>query len=169
MKNFIKVFALLSIVALPLAVALGRPSSGRAGSEIDVVQQALYEGGIALEHNDADALERYYANEWLSVSPTGAAIASGKGFSATRNGELVYESIKISEPVTRVYGLTAVSTSVVTVKGHHKGRDIGGTHRVSTALVKKGGHWQIVSLVTFPIVKPTSVATGAFPPSTSPQ
>ena len=49
-----------------------------------------------------------------------------------------------------VYGQTAVSTSRVTVKGRHKGQDIGGTYRVSTTLVKKSGRWQIIALVTSP-------------------
>jgi ketosteroid isomerase-like protein len=146
------------VLLMPLLLALsafspaaaGQPSLDRAAEDLQAVQQALYEGGEALARNDADALERYYASEWLSVSPAGVVLASGKGFSATRSGELVYDSIEIADPVTRVYGQTAVSTSRVTVKGRHKGQDIGGSYRVSTTLVKKGGRWQIIALVTSP-------------------
>lgn len=146
------------VLVMPLLLALSafspaadsQPPLDRATEDLQAVQQALYEGGEALARNDADALERYYASEWLSVSPAGVVLASGKGFSATRSGELVYDSIEIADPVTRVYGQTAVSTSRVTVKGRHKGQDIGGSYRVSTTLVKKGGRWQIIALVTSP-------------------
>jgi len=148
-KPVLRIPLLLALSALGPA-ANGQPPLDRASEELQAVQQALYEGGEALARNDADALERYYASEWLSVSPAGVVLASGKGFSATRSGELVYDSIEIADPVTRVYGQTAVSTSRVTVKGRHKGQDIGGSYRVSTTLVKKGGRWQIIALVTSP-------------------
>ncbi len=149
MKRILAISCLLALSAFSPA-SYGQLPLDRAAKELQAVQQALYEGGEALARNDADALERYYANEWLSVSPAGVVLASGKGFSATRSGELVYDSIEIADPVTRVYGQTAVSTSRVTVKGRHKGQDIGGTYRVSTTLVKKGGRWQIVALITSP-------------------
>lgn len=149
MKTAIRVLTLLILSAASISQA--QSTTDQATKTLDEVQQTLYDGGKALERNDADALERYYAREWLSVSPAGVVLASGKGFSATRNGTLVYDSIKISDPVTRVYGTTAVSTSVVTVRGHHNGQDIAGTHRVSTTLVKKGGSWKIVALITSPI------------------
>lgn len=149
MKTVVKSFALVLLFAASICQA--QSATDPDAKALDDVQQALYDGGKALERNDADALERYYASEWLSVSPAGVALASGKGFSATRNGKLVYDSIKISDPVTRVYGTTAVSTSVVSVRGHHNGKDISATHRVSTTLVKKGGGWKIVALVTSPL------------------
>jgi ketosteroid isomerase-like protein len=148
-KQVLLMSLLLALSAFGPA-ADGQPPLDRAAEDLQAVQQALYEGGEALARNDADALERYYASEWLSVRPAGVVLANGKGFSATRSGELVYDSIEIADPVTRVYGQTAVSTSRVTVKGRHKGQDIGGSYRVSTTLVKKGGRWQIIALVTSP-------------------
>jgi ketosteroid isomerase-like protein len=122
----------------------------RAEVELQAVQRALLEGADALARNDADALARYYASEWLSVSPAGAVLASGKGFTATRNGDLAYTSVEVNEPITRVYGNTAVSTSRVTVVGRNRGHDISGDYRVTTMLMKKNGRWLIVGLMTAP-------------------
>jgi hypothetical protein len=97
------------------------------------------------------ALERYYAKEWLSVSPAGADLVSGRGFSATRSGALHYDVIEIAEPITRVHGRAAVSTSRITVKGRNKGQDISGVYRVSTMLAKENGTWKIVALVSSPL------------------
>lgn len=122
----------------------------RAEIEMQAVQRALLEGADALARNDADALARYYATEWLSVSPAGAVLASGRGFTATRNGDLTYTSIQVNEPITRVYGNTAVSTSRVTVAGENRGHDISGDYRVTTMLIKQNGRWLIVGLMTAP-------------------
>jgi ketosteroid isomerase-like protein len=127
------------------------PPPDRDTLEIEAVQKTLYEGASALEHNDANALERYYAKEWLSVSPAGADLVSGRGFSATRSGALHYDVIQIAEPITRVHGRAAVSTSRITVKGRNKGRDISGVYRVSTMLAKENGAWKIVALVSSPL------------------
>lgn len=158
MKHILLVPFMLVLSAVSPA-SLGVPPADRAAEELQEVQQTLYDGGEALARNDADALERYYASEWLSVSPASVVLSSGKGFSATRSGELVYDSIQIADPVTRVYGQTAVSTSRVTVKGRLKGQEISGTYRVSTTLVKKGGRWQIIALITSPVAASPSPAS----------
>ncbi|MEP6633015.1 MAG: nuclear transport factor 2 family protein [Luteimonas sp.] len=148
MKSMILVIALLGGLWSSNAMCLGVPPSDRAKAEFDAVQQTLYEGADALARNDADALEHYYAAEWLSVTPFNVGLVSGVGFTATRNGDLKYESIQVTEPVTRVYGTAAVSTSRILVKGTLKGRDISGAYRVSTMLVKKSGRWQIIGLIS---------------------
>jgi len=81
-----RILAISFLLALPAfsPASHSQPPLDRAAEELQAVQQALYEGGEALARNDADALERYYASEWLSVSPAGAVLVSGKGFSATR-------------------------------------------------------------------------------------
>lgn len=147
---------LLIPVALTAVLAFARdvqaaPAPDRETLEVQAVQKALYDGARALERNDADALARYYASEWLSVGPSGADLVSGKGFSATRNGTLHYDSIEIAEPITRVHGRAAVSTSRITVKGRNKGHDISGVYRVSTMLAKENGAWKIVALVSSPL------------------
>lgn len=128
----------------------GSPAMNAEIAEFQVVQQTLYDGAKALEHNDADALEHYYAKEWLSVGPSGADLVSGRRFTETRNGALHYDSIEIAEPITRVHGRAAVSTSRITVKGRNKGQDISGVYRVSTMLAKENGEWRIVALVSSP-------------------
>ena len=149
MRGF--VLAIVMAASVPAFAQVARSSAvDRAEIEMQAVQRALIEGADALARNDADALSRYYAGEWLSVSPAGAVLASGKGFTATRNGDLSYTSIQVNEPMTRVYGNTAVSTSRVTVVGKTKGHDISGDYRVTTMLVKKNGRWLIVGLMTAP-------------------
>jgi len=143
-------FLIPTALVIVLAGQASRSAPPRDTLEAQAVQQALYDGAMALEHNDADALEHYYAREWLSVSPSGADLVSGKGFSATRNGSLHYDSIVIADPITRVHGHAAVSTSRITVKGRNKGQDISGVYRVSTMLAKENGEWKIVALVSSP-------------------
>jgi ketosteroid isomerase-like protein len=151
MKHPLPVLLVLGMASVFSPASRSDPPMDRAAIELQDVQKALLAGAEALERNDADALQRYYSSEWLSVSPSGAALASGKGFSGTRSGELHYDSIKVTDPITRVHGRSAVSTSRVTVKGSNKGHDISGVYRVTTMLANEYGGWKIVALVSSPV------------------
>jgi ketosteroid isomerase-like protein len=99
----------------------------------------------ALGSNDADALDRLWASDYIFVNPFGIVMTKAQRLTTFRSGNLNVESYSRDEENIRVYGDMAVVIYRSTVKGRRGGQDIGSQRRVTTVLVKRSGRWQVVS------------------------
>ena len=134
--------------------ALGRQSTpivqspappGQAALEEDAVRKVEDEIAAALDHNDADALDHLWADDYVFVNPYGLVFTKAQRLQAFRSGTTRLESYSRDQESIRVYGNTAVVIYRSTVKGQAGGRDMSSQRRVTTVLEKRGGRWQAVS------------------------
>src|SRR5439155_258039 len=58
----------------------------------------------AVASNDADALDRLLADDWIIVEPDGGMIDKARFLGVIRSGALSHESMESTEPRIRVYG-----------------------------------------------------------------
>jgi ketosteroid isomerase-like protein len=98
----------------------------------------------AVVTNDADALNRLLADDWIIVEPDGGMIDKARFLGVIRSGALSHESMESIDLRVRVYGNTAVVTGLTTSKGKFMGQDFTSCERATDIFVKQADRWQCV-------------------------
>ena len=98
----------------------------------------------AVASNNADALDRLLADDWIIVEPDGSIIDKARFLEVIRSGALSHESMKSTDLKVRVYGNTAVVTGLTTSKGKFMGQDFTCCERATDIFVKQSDRWQCV-------------------------
>lgn len=133
-------------LAVAMMVAATTFVFGQSKDE-QAVRQTLTEVAAALSRNDADALDRFYADDYTLVGSTGVLINKTQRLASFRNGEVKLESFTYNDVKVRVYGNTAVVNALVKYKLN--GQDV--VNPSTLTLVKNGDQWQIVAAQGTPI------------------
>jgi len=94
--------------------------------------------------NDADALDKLLADDWIIVEPDGGMIDKARFLGVIRSGALSHESMESTDLKIRVYGNTAVVTGLTTSKGKFMGQDFTSCERATDIFVKQSDRWQCV-------------------------
>lgn len=98
----------------------------------------------ALLANDADAVGRLLADDWIVVSTYGG-VADKAGFlGVIRSGEFVRKTMDLSDIRVKLYGNTAVVTSKLITSGTFMGKSFNVPERQTDVLVWRDGGWKSV-------------------------
>jgi ketosteroid isomerase-like protein len=98
----------------------------------------------AVASNNADALDKLLADDWIIVEPDGGMIDKARFLEVIRSGALSHESMESTDLKVRVYGNTAVVTGLTTSKGKFMGQDFTSCERATDIFVKQADRWQCV-------------------------
>ena len=98
----------------------------------------------AVASNDADALDRLLADDWIIVEPDGGMIDKARFLGVIRSGALSHESMESTDLRVRAYGNTAVVTGLTATKGKFMGQDFASCERATDIFVKHTERWQCV-------------------------
>jgi ketosteroid isomerase-like protein len=128
---------------------------GMSGKAEQEVTQLTDQYIAALKGKDAAALERIWADDLTFINPGGAMLTKAQRLADIQSGANRFDSLEVSDRTVRVYGDTAVMTSLTTMKGQYGGQDASGQYRVTNVFARRGGEWQIVSLQMTPIATTT--------------
>ncbi|GAC1696645.1 MAG: hypothetical protein NVS9B3_14540 [Gemmatimonadaceae bacterium] len=116
----------------------------RATAEQQVLALAR-ENQDASRRNDADALERIYAQDYFFTDSRGGTADRRRQLEAVRSGAVVFDTLAVSDERVRVYGDAAVVTfrrrQVAHVSGDPRPRDV----RVTDVFARLDGRWQLVA------------------------
>ena len=99
----------------------------------------------AVKHQDAGAIDRIQAEEYMFTDPAGQTWTKTRGLDAIKAGDLVIDSFELTDAQAKIYGNTAVVTFAVTWQGNFRGNDISGPQRMTDVFVKQAGRWQCVA------------------------
>jgi ketosteroid isomerase-like protein len=88
----------------------------RAVAALDTEYQA------AVQRNDAAAMDRLLADDFVLVTGTGRVFTKADLLKDARSQEVIYERQEDSDQVVRVWGDTAVITGLLWAKGAEKGK-----------------------------------------------
>ena len=127
---------------------------GMSGNAEQELTQLTDQYIAALKGKDAAALERIWADDLTFINPGGAVLTKAQRLADIQSGANRFDSLEVSDRTVRVYGDTAVMTSLTTMKGQYGGQDASGQYRVTNVFARRGGGWQIVSLQMTPIAMP---------------
>lgn len=98
----------------------------------------------AVAANDAAAIGRLVADDWVIVDADGRIIDRPRFISVIESGALTHESMESTDVEVRVHGDTAVLTAITTTKGQFMGQGFTTRERATDVLVRLDGRWLCV-------------------------
>jgi len=105
----------------------------------------------AVISNDADAIGKFLADDWVIVDPNGEIIDRTRFLAVIKSGMLTHELMESEDVKVRSYGDSAVVTALTKTKAKFAGQQFTTQERASDVLVKRNRQWQCVftQLTTF--------------------
>ena len=98
----------------------------------------------AVVANDAEAIGKCLADDWVIVDPNGEIIDKARFLSVIKSGVLTHELMESEDRQVRSYGDCVVVTALTKTKGKFAGREFTTQERATDIFVKQGGRWQCV-------------------------
>lgn len=95
----------------------------------------------AMVTNDADAIGRYMADEWIIVGPDGSLNDKAAFLALVRSGALTHEVMESDDFLVRVYGDVAVLSARGVSGGLYEGMRFREVERSSNVFVRRNGAW----------------------------
>jgi len=131
--------ALLIVATLSLNMAGASSSDDRAiVAALDTAYQS------AVEKNDAAAMDRILADDFVLVVGSGKTYRKSDLLEEARKGHTVYEIQRDAEQTVRVWGDTAVVTAKLREKGSEDGKPFDITLWFSDTYVRTPAGWRYV-------------------------
>ncbi|MDQ3130147.1 MAG: nuclear transport factor 2 family protein [Acidobacteriota bacterium] len=134
----------LALPALILCQTNSKNADKKGGDE-QSVRQTLDELAAALRNNDAAALDRIYADDYIFVGDAGSMMTKAERIAAFKSGDLKYESVSLDVKSIRLFGDTAVAISPFTTKVAPGGTFSDGKFITTSTFVKRKGRWQQIA------------------------
>lgn len=105
----------------------------------------------AIVSNDADAIGKFLADDWVIIDPDGGFIDRARFLDVIKSGILTHDLMESEDVQIRNYGDTAVLTALTKTKAKFAGHEFTTEERASDVFVKRDGRWQCVfsQLTTF--------------------
>src|SRR5262249_42539546 len=138
---------LATIVLSLMAMIFGQHSNNAEAELVTLCKQF----NQAMVTNDATRIGTYLADEWIIVGPDGAIVDRARFLSLIQSGALVHEAMDSEDVRVRLYGTTAVVTTVTSSKAKYMNREFSTQERATDVFVRRSGRWQCVlsHLTTF--------------------
>lgn len=98
----------------------------------------------AMVENDAEAIGRYMAEDWIIIGSDGRVGDKPTFLDLIRSGTLSHDEMTSEDIRVRVYGDTAVVTARGVSGGQYQGQAFRETERSSCVFVRQQGQWRCV-------------------------
>ncbi len=147
MKYILSALMLSGIVAAPASLA---QVSATPEQELVKLENSWKEAVI---RRDAAALQRLYADEYLSTDQEGMVWNKAQDIDIDTKGVSRLASYKLDDVKVRLYGDVAVVTGHNSSKGTLHGNAASGQSRFTDVFVKRDGRWQCVASQATPVAK----------------
>jgi ketosteroid isomerase-like protein len=105
----------------------------------------------AVVSNDADAIGKFLADDWVIIDPDGGFIDKARFLDVIKSGMLTHQLMESDDVQIRAYGDCAVLTALTRTKAKFAGQAFATQERATDVFVKRAGRWQCVfsQLTTF--------------------
>ncbi len=112
-------------------------------NEIPILEALSAAWERAMVSNEAGAIGRFMADDWVIVSERGATTKE-KFLAVVASGDLTHETFKGEIVSVRQYGEAAVLTGRVKNTGHYKGKPFSSDEWTTDVFVKRNNQWLCV-------------------------
>ena len=134
--------AFLIIIMLAMAIpTLGPKRGSQMGEEI---RKLAEEFGKAMIQNDAEAIGRFLADDWIIIDPDGGIIDRARFLGVIKSGALTHQAMDSTDMRIRIYANTATVTALTTSTGKYMGQEFKTQERATDVFVKENGQWRCV-------------------------
>jgi ketosteroid isomerase-like protein len=148
MRPLILPMCIFAAVLVSLSIARSENTQSQETSMNDKTSQELLEleknFQKAVMENDAEAITRFIADDWIIVDAEGAIIQRDKFLAIIKSGTLTHDAMNLEQPRVRVYGTTAVVTGRATSSGKYMGTPFKTLERSTDVFVKVEDQWRCV-------------------------
>jgi len=110
----------------------------------------------AMLKGDAAPLDRILADDYTLGGYDGTVFTKPQYLALMKSGDYVVASIKNDGTKVRIYGETAVTTTLWTEKSQDKGTNMSGQYRSTETWLKRDGQWQCIATHESRIAKTTN-------------
>ena len=132
-------FTILSLLVVPLAWSQG----GNAEQQVKTLTDQHI---AALMKADTDTLDKLLADDCTIIRGDGSFSTKAQEIGNVKSGTLKTTRSDLQDLKIRIYGNTAVVTTLIAFKGTTpSGTPYSGTNRVTRVWVKQNGNWKLVS------------------------
>jgi ketosteroid isomerase-like protein len=107
---------------------------------------------------DVAALDELATSDFTLVGPAGFVLDKEQWLDRYRNGDLATRSLSFTDPMTRVYGDTALTIGRFVQAADYRSNPAGGEFRATQIAVRDGSRWRLAGLHLSPIVSRPPVA-----------
>lgn len=122
--------------------ALPRHEGKAVHKEIEALEQ---EWRQALVTNNVTEMDRLLADDYIGITSNGTVENKAQALAQRRAGTVRITRLDLSDMHVRIYGDTAVVTSVADLVGSNGDSDISGQYRYTRVYSRRLGQWKIVS------------------------
>lgn len=144
-----KIAPALAVLLLLLAChpgwALPRRESKALRREIETLEQ---EWRQAVLTNNVAAMNNLLSDDYVGITSNGTVETKAQAVAQRRAGTVSITKLDLSDIHIRIYGDTAVVTSVADLVGSNGDSDISGKYRYTRVYALRHGSWKIVSFET---------------------
>jgi ketosteroid isomerase-like protein len=98
----------------------------------------------AMIENDADAIGRYMADDWIIVGSDGSIGDKATFLELVKSGALTHDVMTSEDLLVRSYGDTAITVARGVSGGTFQGRAFHESERVSCVFVRQPAGWKCV-------------------------
>lgn len=155
MKRFSLTIAVL-VLALVAPVALSQTGNAQAEQQVHNLCKSLNQ---ALVRADIPMLNEIFADEFTIIRPNGMVVGKADAVKDVESGKTKFESIEELDSKIRIYGNTAVMTTLEKTSAQIGGHPISGQARNTYVCVKHGGRWFVVLRQITPVLPPKPEAS----------
>jgi ketosteroid isomerase-like protein len=125
-------------LATPM-LALGQLKSNKAQGEVLRLEKEFSQ---AIVKNDAGAVGRFLADDWIIIDPDGDIIDKARFLDVIKSGTLTHEVMESDDTRVRIHRNTVIVTALTTTKGKYSGQAFTTKERATDVFVKENGRWQ---------------------------
>jgi ketosteroid isomerase-like protein len=137
--------ALLLLAACRAGWALPRHENKAIHKEIEALEQQWRQ---AILTNNVAAMNNLLSDDYIGITSNGTVENKAQAVAQRRAGTVTITKLDLSDIHIRVYGDTAVVTSVADLVGSNGDSDISGKYRYTRVYAIRRGAWKIVSFET---------------------
>lgn len=102
------------------------------------------EWDLAMVENDAEAIGRYMAEDWMIIGSDGSVGDKPTFLQLVESGTLSHDEMTSEDVSVRIYGDTAVVTARGVSGGKYQGQAFREVERSSCVFVRQQGQWRCV-------------------------
>ena len=135
-----KAFLIIIMLAMVMPT-LGPERGSQMGEEIRKLEE---EFGKAMIQNDAEAIGRFLADDWIIIDPDGGIIDRARFLGVIKSGTLTHQAMDSTDMRIRIYANTATVTALTTSTGKYMGQEFKTQERATDVFVKENGQWRCV-------------------------
>ena len=150
----ITIFAVLALTLSLSAMAQTSKQISSNGKVEQTIRQLEIENREATLNNDAKAIERLLADDWMNTNADGTVTTKAQLMELLKSSPFKIASIESDDVMVRVYKSAAVVTGRTTTK--RMGQDnntVTRQVRFTRVYAKRDGRWQVVAAQSTPITQ----------------